>query len=182
MQREEFIPLVRTPGRGEGAGEGVRGGWRDLPGCCLHQTGFWDKKESLSAHCYSEKQNPQTQARNSKAARKKAHSCFIQAELAVAWAQRDGRNAPRLGSQLVSSDYPCVNPTKGRAFLQGVGRRGLLCLLSHRSACQGFWAHFALVTWFCSSWGSAPSPAYCAVPRQAPWPSMGTITTKATCF
>lgn len=105
-----------------------RGAWRDLSGCCLHQTGFWDKQRAcqLTVIQKLEKGNPQTQAQNSKAVRKKAHSCFIQTELVVAWAQRDGRNDPevristcQLGLSLCKSHKAEGIPARcrGAAFL-----------------------------------------------------------------
>lgn len=131
--------------------------WRDLPGCCLYQAGSWGTK-SLSAHCYSETEMGNSkQAQSSKAAKKKAPSCFIQTEPVAGEPKGTTETPPRLGSQFVSSDYLCINPMKQGAFLHCAG--GLLGLLSHQSACQDFWTHFASAKWPGPSQGWAPSLA-----------------------
>jgi len=59
------------------------------------------------------------------AERKKAHSCFIHTQQVELFLEPEGvaEKLPRLRSQLVSSDYPCVNPMK-----QGVRCRGAASL------------------------------------------------------
>lgn len=79
----------------EGAGEMVRS-VKGLAKVLSSSDWFLDKKRAcqLTAIQKCKKGKPQTQAPSSKAVRKKAHSCFIQTQLVVAWAQRDGRNVP----------------------------------------------------------------------------------------
>lgn len=151
--------------------------WRDLPGCCLHQTGSWGTK-SLSAHCYSETRNrkPQTSTKQQSSEEESSFLLYPN-RTSCWWAQRDNRNATEVGISVCQLRLSMCKSHEAEGISAWCW--GAAWPAQPPKCLPGFLNTLSFGKMSLHIPRLSPKPGIWCCASQAPWPLMGMVT-KAT--